>query len=91
MEFRHKPENNVSVYSKLGCVQCEYTLKALERANIPHVVYKVDDYPIIEIGDYLFQEIGSTRLPVVITNNDSWHGFNPDKIENLSNMYQQAN
>ena len=72
---------NVTVYSKPSCVQCDATKRFLDKANIPYTTIDItedaDAYKkVIDLG---FQ-----AAPVVITDNDSWAGFNPAKLTKLA-------
>ena len=70
----------ITVYTKPACVQCEATKRMMDKLSI--------DYDTIDITldtealDMLISK-GYKSAPVVITDNDSWAGFNPDKISGL--------
>jgi len=70
----------VTVYTKPACVQCEATKRMMDKLSI--------DYDTIDITldteafDMLISK-GYKSAPVVITDNDSWAGFNPEKISGL--------
>lgn len=71
----------VTVYSKPACVQCNATYRALDKMNI--------DYEVVDMSKDLnalerVKELGFQQAPVVVTDNDSWSGFNPEKIESLA-------
>ena len=71
---------NVTVYSKPACVQCNATYRALDKAGI--------DYQVIDMSqdaDALekVRALGHMQAPVVITDNDNWSGFRPDKIREI--------
>lgn len=72
---------DVTVYTKPSCVQCDQTKKFLDKVNIP--------YTTVDISQDLdaFQKVvdlGFKAAPVVITDNDSWAGFNPAKLTKLA-------
>lgn len=69
------------MYSKPLCVQCDATKRALNKAG---VAYDVVD--ITEDADALdrIKSMGYVQAPVVITEQDHWSGFRPDKIKSLS-------
>jgi glutaredoxin-like protein NrdH len=70
----------ITVYTKPACVQCEATKRMMDKLSI--------DYDTIDITldteafDMLISK-GYKSAPVVITDNDSWAGFNPEKISGL--------
>lgn len=66
------------MYSKPLCVQCDATKRALNKAG---VAYDVVD--ITEDADALarVKSLGYVQAPVVITGEDHWSGFRPDKIK----------
>ncbi|MEV0869431.1 glutaredoxin-like protein NrdH [Brachybacterium paraconglomeratum] len=75
---------DITVYAKPLCVQCDATKRALNKAGIPYDV--VDD--ITEDPDALakVKSLGYVQAPVVITSEDHWSGFRPDKIKELAGV-----
>jgi glutaredoxin-like protein NrdH len=78
----------IEVYSKPNCVQCTQTKKTMDKLSLE---YKVVD--LMEDADafkYVTEQLGHRAAPVVVIkdNNgklvDSWAGFRPEKIEELS-------
>lgn len=71
---------DITVYSKPLCVQCDATKRALNKAG---VAYDVVD--ITEDAEALatIKGMGYLQAPVVITSEDHWSGFRPDKIKAL--------
>ena len=70
----------VTVYTKPSCVQCDQTKRFLDKSKI--------EYSTIDITEdqEAFEKIlslGFKAAPVVITDNDSWAGFNPVKLAKL--------
>lgn len=72
---------DITVYSKPLCVQCDATKRALNKAG---VAYDVVD--ITEDAEALatIKGMGYLQAPVVITSEDHWSGFRPDKIKALA-------
>lgn len=70
----------ITVYSKPACVQCEQTKKLLTKHGLEFdtidITKDVDAYNKVV-------EMGFMSAPVVVTDNDSWAGFQPDKINGL--------
>ena len=71
----------VSVYSKPSCVQCSASYRALDSKGI--------DYQVVDMSqdaDALerVKALGYLQAPVVITDEDHWSGFRPDKIDELA-------
>lgn len=71
----------VTVYSKPSCVQCNATYRALDNKGINYQVIDVsaDD----KAAEYV-KGLGYMQAPVVVTDDEHWSGFRPDKIEALS-------
>lgn len=71
----------VTVYTKPACVQCTATKKALDKAGI--------DYNLVDITadddarDYVIA-LGHQAAPVVVTGDENWSGFRPDRIKALA-------
>ncbi|GAA4484568.1 redoxin NrdH [Microbacterium panaciterrae] len=70
----------VKVYTKPGCVQCNATYRAMDAKGI--------DYDVIDITEdpaalELVKSLGYLQAPVVVTDEDHWGGFRPDKISEL--------
>ena len=71
----------VTVYTKPSCVQCNATYRALDSKGIEYEVLDVstDEGAIAHV-----KELGYLQAPVVITDEDHWSGFRPDKIDELA-------
>lgn len=70
----------VTVYSKPDCMQCNFTKKWLKERNIPYkeLNIKEDEEALLKV-----KEMGFQSVPVIVTEDDSWHGFQPDKLAEL--------
>lgn len=71
----------VTVYTSPGCVQCNATFRALDKAGI---TYSTVDVSIDTAAVEKLRELGHTQAPVVLTETDHWSGFRPDKISELA-------
>jgi glutaredoxin-like protein NrdH len=71
----------ITVYSKPACVQCNATKKALERAQVE---FQIFDVTVDEKALQAVKELGYLQAPVVVTDDDHWSGFRPDKIGELT-------
>lgn len=69
-----------TVYSKPACVQCDMTKKMLDKNGIEYTV--VDITEDIQAYDKIVS-LGFMSVPVVISGDQSWAGFQPDKIQSL--------
>jgi glutaredoxin-like protein NrdH len=70
----------VTVYTKPACVQCDATKRTLDKLGI---AYNTVD---ITLDAEAFEKIigmGFKAAPVVITDDDAWAGFNPEKLAGL--------
>jgi len=72
--------NEVQVYCRPDCVQCEYTKKKLDEYHIPHVDLDVVAHPIF--AEQLAEQ-GVHQLPYVKAGEQSWTGFQYDKLRGL--------
>jgi glutaredoxin-like protein NrdH len=70
-----------TVYTKPSCVQCDMTKRMLDRIGVEYETVDItEDSAAME----MVLGLGFKSAPVVITDNDSWAGFNPDKINSLA-------
>ncbi|MCS5524804.1 glutaredoxin-like protein NrdH [Curtobacterium flaccumfaciens pv. oortii] len=71
----------VTVYTKPSCVQCTATYRALDNKGIEYVVRDVsaDEAALEQV-----KALGYLQAPVVVTDEDHWSGFRPDKIATLT-------
>ncbi|RKR75115.1 glutaredoxin-like protein NrdH [Frondihabitans australicus] len=70
----------ITVYTKPSCVQCTATYRALDNSGIE---YEVFDVSVDEKALETVKALGYLQAPVVVTDEDSWSGFRPDKIAAL--------
>ena len=77
----------VTVYTKPACVQCNATYRALDKKGITY--QSVD---ISQDADALerLKALGYMQAPVVVTDQDHWSGFRPDKIAELAQAHSSA-
>lgn len=71
----------VTVYTKPSCVQCTATYRALDSKGIE---YDVLDLSQDEEALQAVKELGYLQAPVVVTDDEHWSGFRPDKISALA-------
>ena len=71
----------VTVYTKDNCVQCEATKRHLDKIDVPYETVNVTN----NIGalDKLIS-LGYRSAPVVVTDDDSWAGYIPEKLDKLA-------
>ena len=72
---------SITVYTKPACVQCTATYKALDKEGVAY--QKVDITLDSQARDYVMA-LGYLQAPVVVTGNDHWSGFRPDRIKALA-------
>jgi glutaredoxin-like protein NrdH len=70
----------IIVYTKPQCVQCEQTKKLLTKNGL-----EFDTVDITQDTEAYDKVVGMGFLaaPVVVTEDDSWAGFQPEKINGL--------
>lgn len=76
-----------TLYTKANCVQCKATKKALDKKGLIEgvdyqTVYVDQDSAALE----QLKDLGFLQAPVMITENDAWSGFRPDKIAALATV-----
>jgi glutaredoxin-like protein NrdH len=71
----------ITVYTKPACVQCTATYKALDKQGITYDT--VDISLNTEARDFVMA-LGYLQAPVVVTENEHWSGFRPDRIKALA-------
>jgi glutaredoxin-like protein NrdH len=69
------------VYTKPACVQCEQTKKLLDKNGVKYTT--IDITQDKEAYDKVVA-MGFMSAPVVISGDDSWAGFQPDKINSIA-------
>ena len=69
------------VYTKPSCVQCTATYRALDSKGIQYEIHDLseDAHALEQV-----KSLGYLQAPVVITDQDHWSGFRPDKIDELA-------
>jgi glutaredoxin-like protein NrdH len=73
----------ITVYTKPSCVQCDATKRHLTKLGI-----EFDTVDITQDQDAFDKIIGMgfKAAPVVITDDSSWSGYQPDKINALADI-----
>ncbi|WP_022872882.1 glutaredoxin-like protein NrdH [Nesterenkonia alba] len=78
---------SVTVYTKPACVQCNATYRALDKNGVTYQTVDISqDAEALE----RVRALGYMQAPVVITEDDHWSGFRPDKISALATQVQAA-
>lgn len=71
----------ITVYTKPACVQCDATIRALNKLGLPFA--KVDISVDGQARDYVMS-LGYLQAPVVVTPTESWSGFRPERIQAIA-------
>jgi glutaredoxin-like protein NrdH len=71
----------VTVYTKPACVQCNATYRALDKKGIAYQSVDLSQDPA---ALERVRSLGYMQAPVVVTDQDHWSGFRPDKIAGLT-------
>lgn len=71
----------ITVYSRPSCVQCTATYRALDNQGVRYEVIDLTAQPA-EVVD-AFKARGLLQAPIVVTDDDTWTGFRPDKVAAL--------
>lgn len=70
-----------TVYTKPSCVQCDMTKKLLDKNGVE---YNTIDITQDQDAYDKIVAMGFLAAPVVISGEDSWAGFQPDKINSIA-------
>lgn len=70
-----------TVYTKDNCVQCDMTKRLMDKIGVEYETINITQNP--EELDKLV-ELGYRAAPVVVSDGESWAGFQPDKITALA-------
>ena len=73
--------DTITVYTKPACVQCEATLRALDRLGCTYST--IDITADTDARDYLLAR-GFLAAPVVVAGGQARSGFRPDRIRGLA-------
>ena len=72
----------VTVYTKPGCVQCNATYRALDKAGITYTVIDITEDS--DARDHVLA-LGYLQAPVIVTDTgEHWSGYRPDRITALA-------
>lgn len=71
----------IKVYTKPSCVQCDATKRLLTKNGMEFETIDITENS--DAYDYVVS-LGFKSAPVVVTENDAWAGFNPEKINGLA-------
>lgn len=71
----------ITVYTLPSCVQCRATYRALDAKGLE---YATLDLSQDESAMAMVKGLGHVQAPVVVTDDDHWSGFRPDKIADLA-------
>jgi glutaredoxin-like protein NrdH len=70
-----------TIYTKPACVQCDMTKRYLDKAGVEYNTVDITQDP--SALDMILG-MGFSSAPVVITESDSWAGFQPDRLKEIS-------
>lgn len=71
---------SITVYTKDACVQCDATMRALNKLGLDYSLINMSDDP--QARDTVM-EMGFSQAPVVVAESDQFSGFRPDRIKKL--------
>lgn len=74
---------NVTLYTKPQCVQCDATQRGLSSRKVEY-----ETVDLTQDADALakIKKMGYRSAPVVVTEDDHWSGYRPDKIKALGSQ-----
>lgn len=71
----------VTVYTLPSCVQCDSTKRVLTRNSVE---FETIDLSSDETAMEYVRSLGYTAAPVVVSGEDHWSGFRPDRLSALT-------
>lgn len=71
---------SITVYTKHHCPQCRMTKRMLNNMHVDFDEINLDDHP--EAIDEV-KQLGYKAAPVVVTETESWSGFEINKLRQL--------
>ena len=80
-DFEEGRDMATTVYTKPSCVQCNATYRALDSQGIEYDIVDLSEDPA---ALETVKELGYLQAPVVVTDDEHWSGFRPDKISALA-------
>lgn len=80
-EIWYNGEMTVTVYTNPNCIQCDMTKKKMDQLGIQ---YSTIDLSTDQESLDKVLEMGYRSAPVVIAGEESWAGFQPEKIDQLA-------
>lgn len=72
----------VTVYTKPSCPNCDKTKKLLDKFGVEYVTEDLTDDSNYD-ALIIFKARGFMAAPIVVTDQETWSGFKPSKIESL--------
>lgn len=76
----------ITVYSKPRCVQCDATIRALNRHGVD---YETVDVTVDREALEYIVGLGYQQAPVVMAGDQHWSGFRPDMIASVAEVALQ--
>lgn len=73
----------VQLFTKPNCQPCKATKRVLNSKGVP---YEEIDMSTNEDAREMVKRMGFMQAPVIITDDDSWSGFNPAKLGALASV-----
>lgn len=71
-----------TVYKLPFCHQCDRTIELMDLLEIPYSTVDLSENHAAR--EYVRDHLGYAQAPVVVTEDDSWSGFKPDRIRELA-------
>lgn len=75
----------VRVYTQPSCRQCDMTQRLLDREGVSYVTESLHDDGNLEAA----KALGHTSAPVVVVGEESWAGFQPERIKALAERIKE--
>ena len=74
----------ITVWTKPNCVQCTSTKRFLDKHGISYTEYDLTEHPDQAAK---FRNTGYATAPIIVTNTDTWAGFQYARLNELAKEY----
>ena len=78
------PNPTITVWTLPACVQCTSTKRFLEKHGISYTEYDLAEHPDQAAK---FRNAGYATAPIIVTNTDTWAGFQYARLNELAKEY----
>jgi glutaredoxin-like protein NrdH len=78
---------SIKIYSSRSCTQCAMTKRLYDRDGVGYETVMIDNN---EIAQARLKAAGHQQLPVVVTDTETWTGFQPERVKASIEHYKAS-